>query len=92
MIVRILGEGQVSVDDSAVAELNELDAKLEAACDVGDEAGFRAALDSLLAQVRTVGEPLPDDALEPSQLILPAADATLEEVRAMLSEDGLIPG
>ena len=92
MIVRILGEGQVSVDDSAVAELNELDAKLEAACDVGDEAGFRAALDSLLAQVRTVGEPLPDDALEPSQLILPAADAALEEVRAMLSEDGLIPG
>ena len=31
MIVRILGEGQLRVDDAAVSELNELDAKVEAA-------------------------------------------------------------
>jgi hypothetical protein len=42
--------------------------------------------------VRSRGEPLPDDALEPSGLILPSPDATLEEVRAMLRDDGLIPG
>ena len=42
--------------------------------------------------MRELGEPLPDDSLEPSELILPAPDATLEEVRAMLSDDGLIPG
>ena len=29
MIVRILGEGQLQVDDSAAEELNDLDAKLE---------------------------------------------------------------
>ena len=31
MIVRILGEGQLDVDDSLTGELNELDARLEAA-------------------------------------------------------------
>jgi hypothetical protein len=42
--------------------------------------------------VRELGEPLPDDALEPSELILPPPDASLDEVRDMLSDDGLIPG
>jgi len=92
MIVRIMGEGQVTVDDDRLTELNTLDDKLLAEVQAGDEEGFRRTLEALLAQVRTIGKPLPDDALEPSQLILPAADATLEEVRAMLSEDGLIPG
>jgi hypothetical protein len=49
------------------------------------------ALGALLDAVRERGVPLPDDALEPSELILPAADASLEEVRAMLTDDGLIP-
>ena len=41
MIVRILGEGQLQVDDSASAELNSLDAALEKAVNSGDEAAFR---------------------------------------------------
>ncbi len=92
MIVRIMGEGQVTVDDARLAELNTLDDKLLAEVQAGDEEGFRRTLEALLGEVRRIGEPLPDDALEPSQLILPAGDATLEQVREMLSEDGLIPG
>lgn len=53
---------------------------------------FRRTLTTLLDQVRRLGAPLPDDALEPSDLILPSPDATLEEVRAMLTDEGLIPG
>jgi hypothetical protein len=33
-----------------------------------------------------------DDHLGPSELILPGADATLDEVRKLLHDDGLIPG
>ena len=44
MIVRILGEGQLHVDDSALGELNQLDAKLEAAVEHRDQAEFEAAL------------------------------------------------
>ncbi|MFF8274875.1 hypothetical protein ACF05T_01970 [Streptomyces lateritius] len=92
MIVRIMGEGQWKLADSHFAELNKLDDELLAEMESGDGRGFRRTLSALLDAVRTLGEPLPDDALEPSELILPAPEATLEEVRAMLSDDGLIPG
>ncbi|MGW1585370.1 PspA-associated protein PspAA [Streptomyces sp. NPDC002386] len=92
MIVRIMGEGQVKLDDVHFAELNKLDDELLAEMQGGDEAGFRRTLSTLLDAVRRLGAPLPDDALEPSDLILPSPDATLEEVRDLLGDDGLIPG
>lgn len=92
MIVRILGEGQLQVDDSATDELNVLDAELERAVNAGDEQAFRPALTTLLDRVRTLGTPLADDALEPSDLILPYSDAGLADVREMLTDEGLIPG
>ncbi|GGR66065.1 MULTISPECIES: PspA-associated protein PspAA [Streptomyces] len=92
MIVRIMGEGQVRVEDAHLAELNRLDDELLAEMESGDEDGFRRTLTALLDAVRRLGTPLPDDALEPSDLILPSPDATLEEVRELLTDDGLIPG
>ncbi|MFF9239204.1 hypothetical protein ACF1AL_10285 [Streptomyces sp. NPDC014801] len=92
MIVRIMGEGQVRLEDSHLAELNKLDDELLAEMENGDGPGFRRTLTALLTKVRELGTPLPDDSLEPSDLILPAAEATLEEVRELLSDDGLIPG
>ncbi|WP_432135621.1 MULTISPECIES: PspA-associated protein PspAA [unclassified Streptomyces] len=92
MIVRIMGEGQVRLDDSHFAELNKLDDELLAEMEGGDEAGFRRTFTALLDAVRRLGTPLPDDCLEPSELILPSPDATLDDVRELLSDDGLIPG
>ncbi|MFF8944856.1 hypothetical protein ACF1A5_21800 [Streptomyces sp. NPDC014864] len=92
MIVRIMGEGQVRLAESHLAGLNELDDELLAEMEKGDGPGFRRTLQALLSTVRELGEPLPDDSLEPSELILPSPDATLEEVRDLLSDDGLIPG
>ncbi|MEU6776422.1 hypothetical protein [Streptomyces sp. NPDC046759] len=92
MIVRIMGEGQVKLDDSHVVELNKLDDELLREVESGDEEGFRRTLGALLDSVRRLGTPVPDDSLEPSELILPSPDASLAEVREMLSDDGLIPG
>ena len=92
MIVRILGEGQWTVTDEQLAALNELDSAVESAVDGGDRETFSRSLDALLAAVRSVGVPLADESLEDSDLILPPSDATLEEVRELLSDDGLIPG
>ena len=92
MIVRIMGEGQVRLAESHLADLNKLDDELLAEMENGDGPGFRRTLQALLARVRELGVPLPDDSLEPSELILPSSDATLEEVRDLLSDDGLIPG
>ena len=92
MIIRILGEGQLDVDDSLADELNKLDTRLEAAVSSGDEASFRPVLAQMLAQVRAAGTPVPADSFEPSDVILPYSDASMDDVRGLLSEDGLIPG
>lgn len=92
MIVRILGEGQLEVPDAEMDGLNELDATLQRAVDGGDESEFRTTLGAFLDRVRSVGRPLPEDELKPSELVLPAADAGLHEVRELLGDEGLIPG
>jgi hypothetical protein len=92
MIVRILGEGQLEVDDAAADELGELDARLEAAVERDDEAGFSSALDALLARIRSIGRPLPADSLAPSELIIPQEGATMAEVHKLMTDEGLIPG
>jgi hypothetical protein len=92
MIVRILGEGQLELPDSAAEELNKLDAVLESAVDRNDEAAFRPALAALLAKVRQIGSPTEADDLRPSELIIPRSDASMDEVRKLVSDEGLIPG
>jgi len=92
VIVRILGEGQFQVDDTDTTELNRLDTELETAVEDSDEAAFSAALHGLLAQVRAQGSPLPAESLAPSDLILPHQDSSMDEVRKLLTDDGLIPG
>ncbi|MEU8266939.1 hypothetical protein AB0B89_07200 [Sphaerisporangium sp. NPDC049002] len=92
MIVRIMGEGQCEIAEGDIDVLNTLDSELEAAIETDDEAQFRSKLHALLDKVRQIGKPLPDDALEPSELILPPADASIDEVRGMLGDSGLIPG
>jgi hypothetical protein len=92
MIVRILGEGQLEVPESVQAELNQLDVALESAVEADDEASYRSALTALLTRVREVGSPTDADDLRPSELIVPQEDATIDEVRKLLTDEGLIPG
>jgi len=92
MIVRILGEGQYDVSDDALAALNTLDSVVEAAVEAGDEPAFASALVALLEGVRTAGVAHDAEALDESDLILPPSDATIDEVRQLLNDDGLIPG
>ncbi len=89
MIVRIAEEGQYRLDDDAQGRINELDEALEAAIDTD---GFGEALGRLLDAVRTLGEPVPDDELVTSKIVLPPSDATSDEVKGMLTDEGLIPG
>lgn len=92
MIVRILGEGQFDVSDADLEGLNGHDAAVESAVESGDVAAFTTALAALLDGVRSAGTAHDQDSLDESDLILPPSDATLDEVRQMLDDDGLIPG
>ncbi len=95
MIVRILGEGQYRLEDAELEILNALDDDVEAAVKAGDQAWLEKALARLLAEVREQGTELDDDLLIDSDVILPAADTPLEQVREWIQEDqsttGLLP-
>lgn len=93
MIVRILGEGQWRIEDAGRAELNALDDDVEAAVQADDQQRLGEALQRLHEKVRATGTEVPLDELADSDLILPDTDASLAEVRALLSEsgEGLIP-
>jgi hypothetical protein len=91
VIVRILGEGQWDLDEAHLEALNALDTSVEQSIEAGDEAAFARGLVALLDVVRQQGTRLEDDALEDSDLILPMSDASLEEVRALLTDEGLVP-
>ncbi len=85
MIVRILGQGQIELDDNQIAAMDELDQKLLAALDAGDEPTFREVLNGLLQKVRSEGTPVPPDRFVPSDLTLPDEHASLAEVRELLA-------
>ena len=92
MIVRILAEGQYSLSDRQLPKLNEIDGRLTRALATGDRAGFEADFAELIGHVRRHGGALDADYLGGSDIVLPPADSGFAEVRAMLREDGLVPG
>ena len=93
MIVRLMNEGQFRVGDEVLQQLDRLDDEAVAALEAGDEETLDARLAAMWELVQTQGERLPDADLHPSDAIVPPADLTLEETRALFAGDGsgLIP-
>lgn len=91
MIARLMGEGQYRVSDDLRERLNTLDTAAMAALDANDETELDAKLDEMWNLVKSEGERLPDDTLDPSDVVVPPSDLTLEETRKLFSEEGLIP-
>jgi hypothetical protein len=91
MIVRLMGEGQYRIGDELPAKLEELDGRAVSALDANDEPALDEVLNEMWRLVRERGERLPDDDLSSSDLIIPPSDLTLEETRALFSEEGLVP-
>jgi hypothetical protein len=92
VIVRISNEGQYELSGSDVEALNELDNAAVAACVSDDEQQFQDTFQRLLGFVRESGHKLDSDRLEPSDVILPPPDTSLEEAKAEFTGEGLIPG
>jgi hypothetical protein len=92
VIVRILGGGgQYEVSDEVVSKLNALDDQAIAALDRSDEEELDGVLAQMAELVESQGKRLPDDDLSASDLVIPPPDLSLEETRALFSEQGLIP-
>jgi hypothetical protein len=91
VIVRIATEGQYEVPEADAALLRELDEAAIAASEGGDEADFDARFAELIAFIRSTGQPVDDDHLGGSDLIVPPPDVTFAEASAEFSGEGLLP-
>ncbi len=91
MIVRISGEAQYQLPDADAQRLNELDNQAVAAVEAGDEPTFQRHWNAMLELVTRDGDPLPDDELVESDVILPPRDLEFLEASAGFSGEGLIP-
>jgi len=91
VIVRIFSDGQYRIPQDAQAELHELDIATVNAIDANDEAAFSSSYGALVELIHSRGDRLADDELEPSDLMLPPADITLEEAREEFTGEGLLP-
>jgi hypothetical protein len=91
VIVRIASEGQFKMPDDQVERLNELDNAAVAAVERGNEQEFQDLWGKMLELVRSSGQPVDDDELVGSDVILPPADTTFAEAAAEFTGEGLIP-
>jgi hypothetical protein len=92
VIVRVSGEGQWHVPDDRHALLNDLDNQIVEALESCSQEQFTSLLHQLIEATIEAGEPVSDDELLPSDVVLPARDTTLEEARELFAGEGLFAG
>ena len=91
MIVRIMGEGQFDVADVELETLQKYDDEVEAAVEAGDADHVHQALEALRGYIFDHAQPVADDYLGGSDIVIPYPDAEIEDIRRLLTGDGLIP-
>lgn len=91
MIIRILGEGQFDLSDVSQDALQKFDDEVERAFESGDEVAVHDALHRLHDFIISSGAPVAADFLGPSDVVVPGEDATIAEIRDMLTGDGFLP-
>jgi hypothetical protein len=91
VIVRISTENQYRFPDEEAATLNDLDNEAVKAVEAGDEDRYHELFESMLELVRSNGEPLSEDELEESDVILPPPDTSFVEAQGEFTGEGLIP-
>jgi PspAA-like protein len=91
VIVRISTESQYVLPDDAADELNDLDNQVVAAIDAGDEDRFHEVFEQLIDLVRRAGQPLDEDEIAESDVIIPPPDISFVEAAEEFTGEGLIP-
>jgi hypothetical protein len=94
VIVRILGLGQFRLEADDLPAVEAADDAVEAAIAAGDDRALRVAISDLIDVIVETGDPVPDQEIVPSDVVVPPADSTLEDLASIGAdgEEGLIPG
>lgn len=91
MIIRVMGEGQFNVADVDEEQLQTYDNEVEKAVADKDLAHVQDALTRLREFVLEHATPVDEDYLGPSDIVIPYADANLEDIDELLTGEGFIP-
>ena len=92
-IVRIMGQGQFTVDNSTLKRLSELDDSIVqlVSKDRSDDTEFRNRLTELTTIVESKGKPLDPKEIIQSDIILPSTDLSVDEAKKLFMGEGVIP-
>ena len=92
-IVRIMGQGQYTVDAKTLRKLNDLDDSIVelVSQERSDDAVFKEKLYQLTDMVISSGKPLDPKAILQSDIILPSADLSIDEAKRLFKGEGVIP-
>jgi hypothetical protein len=92
-IVRIMGQGQFTVDNETLKKLNEIDDSIVQLVnqDRSDDAEFKKLLIELTNIVEKNGKPLDSKEIIQSDIILPSADLSIDEAKNLFRGDGVVP-
>jgi hypothetical protein len=92
-IVRIMGQGQFTVDNETLKKLNEIDSSIVqlVSNDRSDDAEFRKRLLELTNIVEKNGKPLDSKEIVQSDIILPSADLSIDEAKNLFKGEGVVP-
>ncbi len=92
MIVRIQTEGQWELSEAQTKELDQIDDELVTVVAKQDISKFQQLMSRLHDYVRSNGRALKPDEIMESDLILPPADATMDEVKQLFAGEGIVSG
>jgi len=92
MIVRVLHDNQYRLESKYLDELNDLDNRMVAVVNTGDEQGFHRLLDEMIGLVKGKGEELSQYEIATSDVILPSQDLTIQEAQKLFVGQGVVPG
>jgi len=93
IIVRIMGQGQFTVDNKTLRELSSVDSSIVqlVSSDRPDDTEFKKRLSQLTKIVEMTGKPLSPKEIIQSDIILPSVDLSIEEAKKLFKGEGVVP-
>jgi hypothetical protein len=92
-IVRLMGQGQFTVDNKALRELSRIDNSIVqlVSNDRTDDTEFKKRLTQLTKIVEMTGKPLNPKEIIQSDIILPSVDLSIDEAKKLFKGEGVVP-
>ncbi len=90
VIIRIMGEGQYHVPEALCDQLKEVDNRIVALVEKGNEKEFREELSKLISEIREKGKVVEEEEILVSDIIVPPENMSFKEVKDIFKESEIL--